>query len=404
LRCSPPNVGIIALDRWQGGVIYTHNLVRALSYLPPSERPRVTLFCRSKTDLFADITSLVDDVVVFQSLLDRVSAGTRFEVLAQRINAILGAGLCGEASPELARAARRARVDAVFPVSVGYTRLLPNPIAWIPDLQHCFLPEFFSHWAKVARNKSYSDLLCDPERHVVFSSRCALNDARRMYGMPRAKTHVLHFRTVPLPCWFQDPTPVVAKYKLPSPYIIVCNQFWIHKDHLTAFKAVAKLKSEGRIVNLVCTGPTQDNRNPMFFAKLKAQVKKLGIEPQVHILGVIPRVDQVCLIRASKAVLQPSRFEGWSTVLEDARALGKPVIASDFPAHVEQAVPGCSFFRVGDAEDCARTMASFLMRDDLLSCAPVHHEAQILHFAKNFMAILNTAFSGSYRPSAESQV
>lgn len=403
---SQPHIGLIALDRWRGGVIYTHNLVRALSHLPATERPRITLFCRSSAELFEEVASLADNVVVYQSTLDKMFGGTRFEVFAQRVHASLGAALWREAAPELARATRRSRVETVFPVSVSFTRLLPNAIAWIPDLQHCFLPEFFSRIARVARDKNFPALLRDPNRHVVFSSQCALDDATRAYGAPLAQTHILHFTTVPLPSWFQDPAPFVAKYKLPRSYIILCNQFWIHKDHLTAFRAAAKLKQEGLTVHLVCTGPTHDNRHPEFFPKLEAQIKELGIEAQVHILGMIPRVDQVCLIRASKAVLQPSKFEGWSTVIEDARALGKPVIASDFPVHIEQDAPGSSFFRMGDAEDCALAISRFLQKEEVLTYSPADHDARIVEFARNFMGIVNAVLTRSslYVTENESQL
>ena len=394
---SQPHIGLIALDRWRGGVIYTHNLVRALARLPESERPRITLFCRSSAELFEEVASSADKVVVYESLLDKIFGNTRFDVYAQRLNSGLSAAFRGEAMPELARAARREKVETVFPVSVSYTRLLPKAIAWIPDLQHCFLPEFFSRMARVARDRSFPALLRDPNRHVVFSSRCALDDASRAYGPPLAKTHILHFATVPLPSWFQDPAPFVAKYKLPSPYLILCNQFWIHKDHVTAFKAVAKLKREGLTVQLVCTGPTHDNRHPEFFPKLKSQIKELGIEDQVHILGMIPRADQVCLMRASKAVLQPSQFEGWSTVIEDARAVGKPVIASNFAVHIEQDAPGSSFFRMGDADDCARAIAQRMENNEVVAYSSSHHDARILEFARDFMGIVNATLS---RPKA----
>jgi glycosyltransferase involved in cell wall biosynthesis len=402
---SRPHIGLIALDRWRGGVIYTHNLVRALSRLPETERPQLTLFCRGTSELFDEVADLADDVVVYQSLLDRVFRKTRFEVDAQRINASVGAALLREASPELARIARRKRVEAIFPVSIQYTRLLPNAIAWIPDLQHCFLPEFFSRLARTARDNSFPALLRDPNRHVVLSSRCALDDAVRAYGPPMAKTHILHFATVPLPSWFQNPTPIVAKYNLPPNYFIICNQFWIHKDHMTAFRAIARLKSEGLRVDLVCTGPTQDNRHPEFFPRLESQIRELGIEKQVHILGMIPRADQICLIRASKAVLQPSQFEGWSTVIEDARSVGKPVIASDFPVHIEQDAPGSSFFHMGDAEDCARAIACFLDKEDEgLPYSQTEHDARILDFARTFMGIVNAALGRSSIVAEENKI
>jgi len=211
-----------------------------------------------------------------------------------------------------------------------------------------------------------------------------------------AKTHILHFATVPLPSWFQDPAPVVAKYNLPPIYFIVCNQFWIHKDHVTAFEAAAKLKRQGLRVDLVCTGPTHDNRHPEFFPKLESQIKALGIEQQVHILGMIPREEQICLIRASQAVLQPSQFEGWSTVIEDARSVGKPVIASNFAVHLEQNAPGTSFFHMGDSDACARAITEFLHEgkdhnDPVYSSS--QHDVTILKFARTFMKIVNDALA-----------
>ncbi len=44
----------------------------------------------------------------------------------------------------------------------------------------------------------------------------------------------------------------------------------------------------------------------------------------------------MALLRGAAAVLQPSRFEGWSTIIEDAKSLGKPIVASDIAVHREQ--------------------------------------------------------------------
>jgi len=48
--------------------------------------------------------------------------------------------------------------------------------------------------------------------------------------------------------------------------------------------------------------------------------------------------------------VQPSLFEGWSTVVEDARALGKPIVLSDIPVHLEQQIPGAHVFSAPSAE------------------------------------------------------
>lgn len=386
---SGPHIGLVGMDQWLGGAIYTQNLIKALLRLPADERPRITLFCRRNTAMFTEVTPLVDNVVVFESPLDKAFAETRFASIAQRIDYSASAFLFGDVAPALGRAAKREKIDALFPVPDPYTRLTPNAIAWIPDLQHCAFPEHFSKLNRKVRDNRFSQLLRDPKRHVVFSSLCALEHATSVYGTPLAQTHILHFATVPLPEWFDDPAPVVAKYKLDTPFFIVCNQFWVHKDHITLFKGIAKLKQQGVKVNLVCTGPTKDPRQPEHFSNLQAQIKNLGIESQVRILGVIPRTDQVALIRASEAVCQPSQFEGWSTVIEDARALGKPLIASDFPVHLEQDIPGSHFFRMGDADDFAQTLTRFLQKEQSPIYSRSVHDARILEFARDFLGIVD---------------
>ena len=46
----------------------------------------------------------------------------------------------------------------------------------------------------------------------------------------------------------------------------------------------------------------------------------------------------------AEAVIQPSLFEGWSTVVEDAKAMNQYVIASNIDVHIEQLQKNYSFF------------------------------------------------------------
>ena len=67
-------------------------------------------------------------------------------------------------------------------------------------------------------------------------------------------------------------------------------------------------------------------------------------------------MDQIQLMRRCLAVIQPSRFEGWSTVVEDARTMGKPMIISDFPVHLEQNPPYSYFFSQGNPQGLAAVL------------------------------------------------
>ena len=372
--------------------MYTHNLVRALATLPPEERPRTTLFCPRSADLFKSIEPLVDRVRVYKPLLE-VPPQRKLLYAARYVKTGITVSLLGEAQPELAFAARRAHVDSVFAVSNPYTRLLPNAIAWIPDLQHCALPHLFSALERKSRHHRFTRLLRDSSRHVVFSSNHALGHAGESYGPVTARTHVMPFATVPEPSWCNDPAPTQAQYGVPPVYFMNCNLWAVHKDHATLIQAVHMLARKGIKVHVVCTGDTWDRRHPDHFAALQEEIGRLGLESQFQILGLIPRIDQVMLIRGASAVVQPSLFEGWSTVIEDARALGTPVIASDFPVHIEQNAPGSLFFRQGDAEDCARAIQEHLVRPETRCHPDGQHMQRVKAFARCFVEIVRSTVS-----------
>src|SRR5207247_5452966 len=89
----------------------------------------------------------------------------------------------------------------------------------------------------------------------------------------------------------------------------------------------------GRMVHIVCTGSGFDFRRRDYFGQVKNYVDDHALGEQVHFTGLLPRAEQIAILRRSLAVLQPSRFEGWSTVIEDAKSLGKPCVARDLPGH-----------------------------------------------------------------------
>ena len=82
----------------------------------------------------------------------------------------------------------------------------------------------------------------------------------------------------------------------------------------------------------------------MHFSKILDFIEKEQLTGQVYLLGLIPRNDQIGIFRKAAAVIQPSCFEGWSTVVEDSRAIGRPIFISDIPVHREQAPPKAIYF------------------------------------------------------------
>jgi glycosyltransferase involved in cell wall biosynthesis len=74
------------------------------------------------------------------------------------------------------------------------------------------------------------------------------------------------------------------------------------------------------------------------------------------VLGIVPYEHMLALMRYSVAVINPSLFEGWSTVVEESRALGKEILLSDIVVHREQNPPRGRYFNTHIADDLATLM------------------------------------------------
>ena len=139
----------------------------------------------------------------------------------------------------------------------------------------------------------------------------------------------------------------------------MCNQFWPHKNHIRVLEAISQLKSKELPFQIVFTGNTSSYRNKNIFNDLKDFIEKNQLTNDIIITGFIDRDEQIALIKNAIAVVQPSYFEGWSTVIEDAKALNKYVIASNINVNVEQINKDCTFFNPDDAEELANILTQF---------------------------------------------
>ena len=89
-------------------------------------------------------------------------------------------------------------------------------------------------------------------------------------------------------------------------------------------------------------------------------VSELGVSEHIRILGHIPKLDQVALIKSAEAVIQPTLFEGGpgGGAAFDAISLGTPVIASDISVNLEMDCGEVSFFSAGNQDGLCRAMLS----------------------------------------------
>lgn len=99
-----------------------------------------------------------------------------------------------------------------------------------------------------------------------------------------------------------------------------------------AVKAAARLRQQGVDFLWLVLGEG-DQR-----AELETMIRDHGLEQCFMLRG---RVDNPYpYISAADIYVQPSRYEGYSLALQEARILGKPIIASDIPSSREQITDG----------------------------------------------------------------
>lgn len=305
----------------------------------------------------------------------------------------------------LAGAVAAAQIDFLYPLTydnehnLGVRFPLPASIGgarwagWIPDFQHRELPDLFPP-AEIAKRDRGIGQLAEHAEVIVFSSEASAADYRRYYPHARARAEVLRFCTSPVAAWSEgDPAAVQAAYHLPDRFFLISNQLWKHKNHLLVLDALALLGERGVRPHVVCTGQPSDFRDKNHLNVVLQRIHERGVGAQVALLGLVTRDAQIQLMRRAMAVVQPSLCEGWSTVVEDSRLLGKIVVLSDLAVHREQNPPGARFFdrtsAASLADALADTWASGQPGPDLRREAEAKETASRaqLAFGKRFMEI-----------------
>lgn len=326
-------------ESWIGGTYYIKNLVSSLNLIHTSRQPEVWIISHSETsfDFIKKGTGYPHLHWTKPAMIQSIDGG-----ISRKVK------LLSWLTPSFLK--KKLSFDLIFPYPIDTK--LQQTACWIPDFQDKRLPNFFSSdelKAREAQHRSYFNGF----RHVVFSSNAARHDFEEFYPEENVNKYVVHFATFEQLQVNGNSDDVLKRYELPEQFFYCPNQFWIHKNHDTVINAVKLLKDKGIEVVVAFSGKEHDHRAPNHSDKLRNKVAELGLTYNVRFLGFIPREDQMVIFRRATCVVQPSLFEGWSTVIEDAKSVSQFVIASNLPANVEQAEENIEFFEATDTEALA---------------------------------------------------
>ncbi len=257
----------------------------------------------------------------------------------------------------LLMAVQKYNIDYVYPVKGPFWGLNQKSIYWIPDFQHVHLPKFFSRDQIEYRDKTYR-YIAKNHKILMLSSQDAKNDFKNLFPRYTGGVHVLRFvsslemEISPVTTKIKKET--IDKYKLNKEYIYIPNQFWAHKNHIVAFKAIHEIvNNRKKKIHLICTGNKDDYRNRKHFNYLMKYLDDHSLHDYIDILGFVSREEQVVIMQQAKMLMQPSLFEGWGIAVEEAKTLDKRIIISDLPIHQEQKDHHCILFEKNNPIDLA---------------------------------------------------
>lgn len=386
-------IGLMAVGDagWQGGIQYIVNIIGALNAVADEDRPEVHLF-RNASQQFGDLGRFDKVNLKIYDVEEELEPWT----LPKRIRWFAQRKLSGRIYPRLENFLIDHQFDYVFPATLSDCGGRLNAGSWIADFQYRHFPDGASKKVNEDADQVIS-FIANHTPKIIVSSKFCENDSHHFFPVTKGKTHVMPFAVSMDESIFRfgDFEAVRQKYSLPGRFLMVSNLFAPTKHHMTLFSALGLLRARGIRVDLVCTGNIVDYRNHHYANDILQSLTDNKVRDRVHLLGLIPRADQLALYRMASAIVQPSVNEGWSTPVEEAKALGKHLVLSDIAVHQEQYPDNPYFFRAGDAEDLAKRIEEVWLRTEHTTFPDVaaekavfetYHE-KIRQFGRRFLEI-----------------
>lgn len=322
-------------ENWIGGSYYIINIIKTLQFLEDSKKPFLQILSYSESDFaiikelnypYIDYLIIDIDLPIWKRIVNKITRTALKKTFIFRSYEHLN------------------KVEILFPASnEDKFKYIKNKVFWIPDFQERYLPNFFKE--EEINDRLNWQTAVSAEKNIIFSSNNALNDFNEFYPKSIINKHVFNFSSIIPQFDTVKIDAVLEKYNLANDlFFFSPNQFWEHKNHIIILKALKKLKASNDLdFRVYFSGKEHDYRNPDYFERLNQFVVDHKLQDNIRFLGFIDRQDQLCLMNHALAVIQPSLFEGWSTVVEDAKALNQNIIVSNLEVHKEQ-LGNCAFF------------------------------------------------------------
>lgn len=298
---------------WGGGIGFIENLLFGLLAVP-DKVTKITVFVPAPPGQLRRLSSRLMRATLQPSQAMRHLRGTSQDLTPGLTAPELFSKICSAVvsydgtQTNLRSLCRKLHVDVLLPSMATLGKFGLPWAGYLFDCQHRYYPQFFQPWEITRRDRDFARML-RAANCVIVNAQAAVNDLNSFFPSKTATIFSLPFsplmRSDSISAVVAQTALVKRRYATSDNYFIVSNQFWIHKDHGTAFKAFSLALEDAalRDYKLVCTGALEDYRFPGYFAELRALLVSLRIEDKVIFTGYIDKLDQLALLNGARLML-----------------------------------------------------------------------------------------------------
>ncbi len=330
---------------WLGGYNFTINLINAILLLKNRKIEPVLIVGKDyklENINHHNFQIIKSNIFINQGILERLL--NKFQIL------ILGR------SKKYDEFFKEHKIDIISHNSffIGKKSIVKS-FAWIPDFQFLHFPENYSLKVRILKktNIIFTGL---HSTKIILSSKCARSDLKKISINSFIKSIInsFVFKLIEKKNLLSL-SKLQKKYFISKKFIYLPNQYMKHKNHILVLKSLNELlkKNKNKDIKIISSGHSKDHRDKFYFKKILYYLDKYNLKKNFIYLGVVPFKDVMSFTYHSIAVLNPSKFEGWSTSVEQAKAMNKKIILSNIKVHKEQNPKNAFYFRPNNHKELA---------------------------------------------------
>lgn len=283
-------------------------------------------------------------------------------------------------------------------------RLYDRPsVAVLHDIQEQFFPEYFSEGDLAARREIYPEICRSATVLVTISEFCKQTFVDK-FGIDPAKIEVVYNAPqVGLVDRAPDDRGTWSRAPVPDGFLFYPANCYRHKNHALLLDGLVEWRRRrGNCPPAVFTGFEVAGGFP-----LRAQIAQRGLDDVCHVHTEVSADELRYLFCHARALVMPTRFEGFGLPAAEAQACGCPVVASDLPVLHEVAGDHALYFDPDDRDALLAQLERLEREPDLRAELIEHGRAAAARFTWNKAAertreIFELAQQRYYQPVAAS--